>query len=143
MASVYSLEKNLRELTGLAPEEKTADAESNKASLPELDNEIAAAKKRGDLQTAAILTAERERIAGQESTSSGPSFWDDPFGTLESLPQKAVDTTTGAASAAGGLITKWIPSVGVILLGIAFVIVALLFVKSSAPAIVATVKEKA
>lgn len=147
MAFDYSKQSNLPGIVALTPEERAADAESAKATIYELDQEIARARANNQTEKVAILTAERERISGQTKsvTDQIGDYWD----SIVNAPRALMDKTTGVDSSkpeeAGilGFFSRWIPSLGVMVLGIAFVILALMSIKSVAPVVTNIAKGKA
>lgn len=149
MAFDYSKESNLPGIVAMTPEEKAADAASAKATIYELDQEIARARANNQLEKVAILTAERERINGQQTTTGQKSQLGELWDSIVNAPRALMDKTTGTDSTKPdesgimGFISRWIPSLGVMVLGIAFVILALLSIKNAAPVVANIAKGKA
>ena len=142
--SAYSNQAGLS--VQMTDKERAADKASAQATIYELDQEISRARANGKLDTVAILTAERERIAGQQSaTSQIGDLWD----SVVNAPRILMDKTTGVDSSkpeeAGILdfFSRGIASIGVMVLGIAFVILALMSSKSVAPVVTNIAKGKA
>lgn len=133
----------------MTPEERAADAASAKATIYELDQEIARARANNDLKKVAILTRERERINGQQPTVNMQSQLGELWDSIVNAPRTLMDKTTGVDSSkpeeAGilGFFSRLIPSIGVMVLGIAFVILALMSIKSVAPVVTNIAKGKA
>ena len=140
--SAYSNQAGLS--VQMTAEERAADKASAQATIYELDQEIARARANGKLDTVAELTAYRERINGQQSTASQiGEYWD----AVVNAPRKLMDKTTGVDSknpdsGIAGFISRWIPSLGVMILGIAFLILALLAAKNTAPIVASAFKGK-
>lgn len=149
MAFDYSKQSNLPGIVAMTPEERAADAASAKATIYELDQEIARARANNDLKKVAILTQERERINGQQPTVNMQSQLGELWDSIVNAPRTLMDKTTGVDSSKPeeapipGFFSRWIPSIGVMVLGIAFVILALMSVKSVAPVVTNIAKGKA